>query len=103
MVPYYALLSLTLISQIPVVKEFCKPYKFGFSYPATVTTQGYAVAAEKSYAAIGLFSHPAPIITLASLIGLAVYMSKGSSNASAWVRCVAGYGESSPGRPRSAC
>ncbi len=76
MVPYYALLSLTLISQIPVVKEFFKPYKFGFSYPATVTTQGYAVAAEKSYAAIGLFSHPAPIITMASLIGLAVYMSR---------------------------
>ncbi|MGE5578911.1 MAG: L-lactate permease [Bacillota bacterium] len=77
MVPYYALLCLTLISQIPPVKAFFKPYKFGFNYPATVTTQGYAVAAEKAYAAIGLFSHPAPIITMACLVGLAVYMNKG--------------------------
>jgi len=77
MVPYYALLCLTLISQVPAVKAFFKPYKFGFNYPATVTTQGYAVAAEKAYAAIGLFSHPAPIITMACLVGLAVYMNKG--------------------------
>ncbi len=72
--PYYALLSLTMVSQIPVVKEFFKPYKLGVNYPAMATTQGYQVAAEKAYAAIGLFSHPAPIITAAAFMGLAVYL-----------------------------
>lgn len=75
--PYYALLTLTLISQITPVKNFFKPYKFGIDYPAMATNQGYQVVAEKSYASIGLFSHPAPIITMACLVGLAVYMGKG--------------------------
>lgn len=77
LVPYYALLALTLISQIGPIKAFFKPYKLGVDYPAMTTSQGYTVAAEKAYAAIGLFSHPAPIITMACLIGLAVYMKKG--------------------------
>jgi lactate permease len=77
LIPYYALLTLTMISQIPSVKAFFKPYKFGLNYPAMQTTRGYSVAAEKAYASIGLFSHPAPIITLACLIGLAIYMGKG--------------------------
>jgi len=77
LIPYYALLVLTMVSQIPAVKTFFKPYKFGVNYPAMQTTQGHIVAAEKTFAAIGLFSHPAPIITLSILIGLTVYMSKG--------------------------
>lgn len=80
--PYYALLILTLVSQIPPVKAFFKSYKFGLNYPAMVTAQGYHVAAEKCYAGIGIFSHPAPIIAMASLIGLAVYFSKGLLNKS---------------------
>lgn len=75
--PYYALLSLTMISQIGPVKAFFKPLKFGIDYPAMVTRQGYEVAAEKAYAAIGLFSHPAPIITAACLVGLLVYLRRG--------------------------
>ncbi|HHX29401.1 MAG TPA: L-lactate permease [Firmicutes bacterium] len=75
--PYYALLIITLISQIGPVKAFFKPYRLGVNYPAMTTTQGYEVAAEKAYAAIGLFSHPAPLITLASVIGLFVYIRKG--------------------------
>lgn len=75
--PYYALLSLTLISQIGPIKAFFKPLKFGIDYPAMVTRQGYEVAAEKAYAAIGLFSHPAPIITAACLVGLIVYLRRG--------------------------
>ncbi len=75
--PYYALLALTLISQLGPVKAFFKPFRLGVDYPAMMTNQGYQVVAEKSYAAIGLFSHPAPIITLASLVGIAVYRWKG--------------------------
>jgi len=77
LIPYYALLVLTLLSQVGPVKAFFKPYKFGIDYPAMKTNLGYAVAAEKGYAAIGLFSHPAPIITMACLIGLAVYATRG--------------------------
>ncbi|MGI6644119.1 MAG: L-lactate permease [Bacillota bacterium] len=75
--PYYALLALTMISQIGPVKAFFKPFKFGVDYPAMVTRLGYQVVAEKAYAAIGLFSHPAPIIALASMVGIAVYRWKG--------------------------
>lgn len=77
LVPYYALVALTLISQLGPVKAFFKPYKIGVDYPAMVTRQGFKVAAEKSYAAIGLFSHPAPIIAFATLIGIAVFMKQG--------------------------
>ncbi len=78
--PYYALLTLTMISQIPAVKAFFKPYKFGMNYPAMATAQGYAVPAETGFAAIGIFSHPAPIIAIACLIGVAIYRSKGLIN-----------------------
>lgn len=77
LVPYYALLVLTLISQIGPVKLFFKPYKLGIDYPAMKTAQGYSVIAEKAYAAIGLFSHPAPIIAMACVTGLVVYVVKG--------------------------
>lgn len=77
LVPYYALLAFTLISQIGPVKAFFKPYKLGIDYPAMTTTQGYVVQAEKAYAAIGLFSHPAPLITLACLVGILAYRRKG--------------------------
>jgi lactate permease len=75
--PYYVLLALTLTSQIGPVKAFFKPYRFGIDYPSMTTSLGYVVSAEKSFAAIGLFSHPAPIIALASLIGFAVYRRRG--------------------------
>lgn len=77
LVPYYALLALTLMSQVGPVKEFFKPYKLGFDYPEMVTLQGYVVQAEKAYASIGLFSHPAPLIALACLVGYFVYKKKG--------------------------
>ncbi len=71
--PYYALLGFTLISQLGPVKAFLGPFRFGLDYPAMTTNLGYQVAAEKAYAAIGLFSHPAPLIVMASLTGLFVY------------------------------
>ncbi len=77
LIPYYGTIVLTLISQIAPVKRFFGPLKVGMNYPALITTQGFQVPAEKGYAAIGIFSHPAPIISLAVLIGLAVFMRKG--------------------------
>lgn len=92
LVPYYALLILTMISQIGPVKAFFKPFKFGIDYPATVTRQGFRVAAEEAYAAIGLFSHPAPIIAVSCLIGIAVYLRRSVLTSSgvknAWTRTV---------------
>jgi len=77
LVPYLALLFLTLFSQLGPVKAFFKPYKLGANFPAMVTRQGFSVPEEKSYAAIGLFSHPAPIIAVATAIGLLVFVKKG--------------------------
>ncbi len=75
--PYLILLLLTFVSQIPVVKTFFAPYKLGFDYPALTTHLGYEVAAEKSYAAIGIFSHPAPIIGLSAVLGMVLFLRKG--------------------------
>lgn len=77
LIPYYGTIVLTLISQIAPVKRFFGPLKVGMNYPALTTTQGFRVPAEKGYAAISIFAHPAPIISLAVLIGLAVFMRKG--------------------------
>lgn len=75
--PYLMLLTLTFVSQIPAIKTLFAPYKFGLNYPSLTTRQGYVVAAEKGFAAIGLFSHPAPIIGIAILFGLILFLRKG--------------------------
>jgi lactate permease len=92
MIPFYALIVLMIISQVPPVKAFFAPYKLGVDYPAMVTSQGFEVEAEENYAGISIFSHPAPLILVATAIGLIVYLRLGllrlSAVSHAFVRAV---------------
>jgi len=60
--PYYLLILLTVVSQIPSVKEAVSHLYFGIDYPRLETSLGYIVEPEEGYAKIRLFSHPAPLI-----------------------------------------
>ncbi len=71
--PYFAVIFLTLFSQLPGLKKALAPYSIGLDYPAVQTGMGYAVAAIAKYSKIQLFSHPAPILFLSALFGCWVY------------------------------
>jgi lactate permease len=73
--PYATLLVVATIGQI--AKRYIESPKFGFDFPATVTSQGFEVAASKAYAAINLFTHPAPLILMATLICLPILIRSG--------------------------
>jgi lactate permease len=69
---YYLLIALSLIAQIPIVREVTATWVVGLDYPATETSYGYTVAAVQNYAGIRLVGHPAPLILAATLLTLAV-------------------------------
>ncbi len=75
MSPYYALVFMAVLGQ--VIRPFVKHLQIAFRFPAVTTAQGYEVAAEKAYAAIGLFTHPAPLILIATLVTLPLLLSAG--------------------------
>lgn len=81
--PYYAVLALSILSQVPAVKDLgdslCKSLDYplacwGLDYPATETGTGYAVKAEDKYAAIRLLRHPAPLILLSLALTYGVFI-----------------------------
>lgn len=76
--PYFTLLVVAGIGQ--VAKRHIKHLRFGFDFPATITSQGFQVPAVKGYAAIDLLTHPAPLILLATVICLPVLFRSGLLN-----------------------
>ena len=76
--PYYVLVTLTLFVQIPFVKSVTGHLKFGLSFPQMATSLGYVVSAERAYAAIGLLSHPAPLILLSAFAAFLAYRITGN-------------------------
>ena len=62
--PYYLLLALSVLSQVPAIKTLGATWLWGLDYPTTETALGHAVEAKDSYAAIRLLRHPAPLILL---------------------------------------
>ena len=72
--PYYAVLALNILSQVPAVKEVGASLFWGLDYPATETGTGYAVDAEDSYAKIRLLRHPAPMILLSLALTYGVFL-----------------------------
>ncbi len=75
--PYYFVLLLSIVSQIPVVKEIGAPLLWGLDYPAVETSLGYEVDAESSYAKIRLLRHPAPLILLSLALTYGVFLARG--------------------------
>ncbi|MDR1021161.1 MAG: L-lactate permease [Synergistaceae bacterium] len=75
--PYYAVIALTLLSQVPAVKSTLSPYYWGLDFPSVSTALGYTVDAAPSYAKIQFFSHPMLILVAAALFGVVLYPARG--------------------------
>ncbi|MFC1978289.1 L-lactate permease [Chloroflexota bacterium] len=75
--PYYLLILLTVVSQIPALKEVTGRLYFGINYPRLETSLGYIVEPAKAYAKIRLLSHPAPLILAATFLTFLVFRSTG--------------------------
>jgi lactate permease len=71
--PYYLLIGLSVLSQLPPVKEATDHLAWGLSYPAADTALGYQVEAAKGYAKIQLIRHPAPLILATALLTYGVF------------------------------
>ena len=76
--PYYLVIALSIMAQIPPIKAALKQFYIGLDYPTVQTTLGYLVKAEAGYAKIQIFSHPAPMLFVAALAGYLVYVKAGS-------------------------
>jgi len=66
--PYYLLILLTVISQIPLIKEAASHLYLGIDYTGIETSLGYVVEPVKDYAKIRLLNHPAPLILAATFL-----------------------------------
>ena len=75
--PYYLLISLSVVSQIPAVKELGASWHWGLDYPAVTTALGFEVDAQDDYARIRLLRHPAPLILASLALTWVVYRVKG--------------------------
>jgi lactate permease len=75
--PYYLLIFLTVISQIPPIKEAARELFLGLDYPRLETSLGYVVEPVEAYAKIKLLNHPAPLILFATFITYLVFLSTG--------------------------
>lgn len=75
--PYYAVVVLTLLSQVPAVKNVLSPYYWGLDFPEVSTAMGYTAEAARSYARIQFFSHPMLILVIAAIFGAVSYPMRG--------------------------
>ncbi len=66
--PYLLLITFSILSQLPAMKELGKHWRLGLDFPGSTTSQGFQVAPEHAYAAISLINHPAPLVILSVLI-----------------------------------
>ncbi|MDR1573906.1 MAG: L-lactate permease [Clostridiales Family XIII bacterium] len=74
--PYILLICVSLITQIPFVKDAFSGFALGFDYPEITTGLGYTVPAVKGYSAITWISHPAPALFLSAIAGYFLYVKK---------------------------
>jgi len=76
--PYYLVIGLSILTQLPPIKAAFRAFHLGLDYPAMQTALGHMVKAEPAYAKIPLLSHPAPILFVSALTGYFVYVKVGS-------------------------
>lgn len=74
--PYYLLIIISIITQIPVIKLPLGHYYWALDFPRIVTDAGYVVEGVRGYSKIKYFSHPAPILFLSAICGYFVYVIK---------------------------
>jgi lactate permease len=75
--PYLLLITLSVISQITVLKDAVKDIMFSLDYPGFVTGEGFIVAAAENYAPIRILNHPAPLIAISVLVSVLVIAKAG--------------------------
>ena len=75
--PYYLILFLSVLAQIPMIRELSAGLQWGLDYPATETNLGFAVEGKDSYARIALLKHPAPLIMFSLAVTYLVYVVMG--------------------------
>ncbi len=75
--PYYLLIFLTALSQLPPLKAAARHLYFGLNYPGLKTSLGYIVQPVNAYAKIRLLNHPAPLILTAAFLTFLAFLSTG--------------------------
>lgn len=75
--PYLAMVVMLVMAQVPAVKTGLKSFGWGLSYPGYTTPLGLVVKPEVRYSWIGLVSHPAPVLLIATALGVAIYRACG--------------------------
>lgn len=75
--PYILLISLSVISQITVIKDAVTHIRWGLDYPGFATSAGFLVPAVESYAPIRILNHPAPLIAFSVLFSSIIYFLAG--------------------------
>ena len=75
--PYYLLFGLSLLSQLPAVRELGSSLYFGLDYPPIETDLGFPAEGRDGYAKIRLLNHPAPPIVASLLIAYVAYRVRG--------------------------
>ena len=78
--PYYALILISVLSQLKPIKTALSAYNWGLNYPEVQTALGYVVTATSKYSKIQFFSHPAPILLFSALLGYVIYVLKTGAN-----------------------
>lgn len=71
--PYYILIFLTLLSQVPIVKQATDHLCWGVDFPGLRTSLGHVTPPVKDYAKICLLGHPASLILASTIISAVVF------------------------------
>jgi lactate permease len=74
--PYIILICISIISQLPFVKNVAAGFASGLNYPEISTSLGYTVEAAARYSKITWISHPAPALFLSAIAGYFIYVGK---------------------------
>lgn len=75
--PYYLIILLTIMFQLPYFNEIGNHLFLAFDYPGLETSLGYVVDPVKAYAKISLLNHPAPLILTAIFVTFLTFLSVG--------------------------
>ncbi len=75
--PYGLLTLLSLLAQVPAIKDAAAGVSFALGYPGLRTAQGFAVPAQEAYAPIRLVGHPAPLLLLSAVLTYLLYRRRG--------------------------
>lgn len=71
--PYYVVVGLTTIVQLPPLSHILSRFSWGVDYPETVTSLGLRMPAVNDYAAFEIFMHPAPLIIASAFATLLLF------------------------------